>query len=553
MAGLIPAAVREQFSAIAQLRWRLFRNSLRSRRGKANFFAQLLMGGVFSIFALGGAIGLGTGAFYFVSEHKTAWLPALLWPVFLFWQFFPIVATAFTENLESSDLLRFPLGYRSYFLVRIAYGLFDPATLIACFWLFAITSGVGLASPGLLPWTALVLLTFAGFNILLTRTIFSWVERWLAKRRSREILGMLLFVIIIGFQFIGPAIERYSHHSTANLAQGAKRFALVQQALPPGLAAASIANFGNGHLSRSAIPFAGLLVYGCLLLWLLNSRLLAQYRGENLSEAEGVQTSAGEQPMRLAWKLPGVSGPVSAVFEKEVRILSRSGPILLTIIMPIVALFIFRIGRWHAGAQGVPSLALRPQDFGFPVGAIYSLLMLTNLVYNSFGAERMGVQLYLVSPVRFRQIILGKNLAYALVLIISLVLLWFAVNLVYGRPAPAMVAATLSGLLFAAPINFAGGNLFSLYSPKQVDYGTFGRQKASQLTVLASVGIQILIFGLGAATVVLSRMEGSLWWATPVFLFLAAIATALYLLVLKQVDQIALDRRETLVSELGKG
>jgi ABC-2 type transport system permease protein len=552
MAGLIPVNVRDQFAAIAQLRWRLFRNSLRSRRGKADFFAQLLMGAGFSIFGLVGAIGLGGGAFYFISEHKTAWLPALLWPVFLFWQFFPIVATAFTENLESSDLLRFPLGYRSYFLVRLAYGLFDPATLIACFWLVAITVGIGLANPVLLPWTILVLLIFAGFNILLTRTIFSWVERWLARRRTREILGMLFFVVIIGLQFIGPAIERYSHHSTAHFAQGAKQVAVIQQILPPGLAAASIANFGNGKLPSSALQFAGLLGYASVLLWLLNFRLLAQYRGENLSEAEAVKTRAGAQPTRLAWKLPGVSGPVSAVFEKEVRILSRSGPILLTIIMPIVALFIFRIGHWHAGTQNIPNLALRPQDFGFPVGAIYSLLILTNLVYNSFGAEGMGVQLYLVSPVRFRQIILGKNLAYALILIVSLTLLWFTVNLVYGHPAPAMVVATLSGLLFAAPINFAGGNLFSLYSPKQVDYGTFGRQKASQLTVLASIGIQILIFGLGAVTVILARMGGSLWYATPVFLLLAAIAIALYFFVLRQVDQIALEHRETLVAELGK-
>ena len=115
-----------------------------------------------------------------------------------------------------------------------------------------------------------------------------------------------------------------------------------------------------------------------------------------------------------------------------------------------------------------------------------------------------------------------------------------------------MTVMTLSALLFAAPVNFAGGNLFSLYSPKRVDYGTFGRQKASQLTVLASLGIQIVIVALGAGTVLVSRIYGNLWLATPIFLFLAVLGIAGYLLVLGRVDKIALKQRETLVTELGK-
>ncbi|HSS97330.1 MAG TPA: hypothetical protein VLK33_09880, partial [Terriglobales bacterium] len=194
----------------------------------------------------------------------------------------------------------------------------------------------------------------------------------------------------------------------------------------------------------------------------------------------------------------------------------------------------------------------QPKDFGFPVGAVYSLLILTNLVYNNFGGEGMGVQLYMVSPVRFREVVLGKNLAHGLLLVFSLALVWITVNLVYGPPALAMTALTLSALLFAAPVNFAGGNLFSLYSPKRVDYGTFGRQKASPLTVLASFGIQILIAASGAIAVFVSRLYGNLWFATPVFLFLAILGIGAYMVVLGRVDKIALKQRETLVTELGK-
>jgi ABC-2 type transport system permease protein len=115
-----------------------------------------------------------------------------------------------------------------------------------------------------------------------------------------------------------------------------------------------------------------------------------------------------------------------------------------------------------------------------------------------------------------------------------------------------MTIATLSCLLFAAPLNFAAGNLFSIYSPKRVDYGIFGRQKAPQLTILASFGVQLFILGSGAITILLARSYGSLWLAVPIFLLLAVPTFAAYFLVLARVDGIALARRETIVSELGK-
>ena len=92
----------------------------------------------------------------------------------------------------------------------------------------------------------------------------------------------------------------------------------------------------------------------------------------------------------------------------------------------------------------------------------------------------MGVQFYLVSPIRFREIVLGKNLVHGVFLVSSLIMVWLAVNLVYGPPALAMTVMTLSALLFAAPVNFAGGNLFSLYSPSEwITERSDGRKRPS--------------------------------------------------------------------------
>src|SRR4051794_16305457 len=119
---------RSQLLSIADLRVRMFVNGLRTRRGKAELASRVI---VTSAFGFGGfgAFALATfTSWYFVSEGQAQFLPVLIWPIFFFWQFFPVMATAFTNDPESSELLRFPLTYRSYFLVRLVYGLFDAAS-----------------------------------------------------------------------------------------------------------------------------------------------------------------------------------------------------------------------------------------------------------------------------------------------------------------------------------------------------------------------------------------------------------------------------------------
>ena len=149
---------RGQLAAIADLRWRLFINSLRTTRGKLEFLSRGLVSLAFLLGGLGGCFGMAAGAFYFLSAGKPELLALLLWPVFFFWQVFPVMATAFTNNPDSSDLLRFPLSYRSYFLVRLAYGSFDIAPALGSMWLAGIFLGIGFARLTLLPWAGLVLL-----------------------------------------------------------------------------------------------------------------------------------------------------------------------------------------------------------------------------------------------------------------------------------------------------------------------------------------------------------------------------------------------------------
>src|SRR5580700_8714845 len=218
----------------------MFVHSLRTTRGNLELLSRIIVSLAFALGGVGGAFGMGFAAALMIEAGKPEMIALLLWSVFIFWQAFPIMATAFTNNPDSSDLLRFPLSYRSYFLVRMAYGAFDPATALGSLWSFGILLGVGFARPALLPWTLVVLLAFAVFNFVFLQMVFAWVDRWLAQRRTRELMGVLFVLLMLSFQLLGPLAGHFGRRSRPDLQRFIAIVVPAQAILPPGLAADAI-------------------------------------------------------------------------------------------------------------------------------------------------------------------------------------------------------------------------------------------------------------------------------------------------------------------------
>lgn len=541
-------SVSTQLKAIAELRWRMFVNGLRSRRGKTEFASRMVVSSVFAVGGLGGFLVASFLSYVLVSQGKPEYLAIILWFIFLFWQFFPVMATAFTHNPDSTELLRFPLSYRSYFLVRMAFGVFDPACAIGSLGLLGVWLGVLIAQPRSVAWTALVLVTFGIFNLLLMQMVFAWLERWLAQRRTREIFGVVFVLLMLSLQLIGPAVEHFNKGARAEFRHAFEVGGQIQAVLPPGLAADAIAQALHAKVVVGFTSLVLLAAFGLAAGYLLHLRIHAQFAGESLSETAGRPAVAQTQAPQVGWDLPGFSQAVGAVFEKEIRYLARSGPMLLTLVMPVFMLLVFRMGPLNpmhrTGGWN------RTPDMAFPGAAAYALLVLTNVAYNTFGADSGGIQFFYASPVHFRQIILGKNLTHGAIVLLNAILAWIAVRYLYGAPHLAVTVATVAGLMFAAPLNFSAGNLLSLYSPKKRDFSAFGRQNATQTTVLASFGMQIVIVGCGIGVFAIARYYDDLWIAVLLFLILAAISISIYLAVLRRMDRIAMERRETLLTEL---
>ncbi|MGH9502131.1 MAG: hypothetical protein ACRD20_04700 [Terriglobales bacterium] len=536
------AQLRQQVIAIAELRWRLFINSLRTFHGRLELVSRILLGLFFVAGGVGGAVGLGAAAWFLVLEGNTERFGSLLWPVFLFWQIFPLTATAFNQNLESAILLRFPLSYRTYFLIRLLYGSLDPATTVSSLWLFGIVMGVGAARPRLLPWAAIVLFTFAVVNLFLARMVFAWVERWLVQRRTREIMGVLFFLSIVSLQLAGPLIAFYGHKSKPEGRVLWQELSKVQKPLPPSLAAAAIAETSQGRHWTGVISLLLLALYGIAFLWLLCVRLRMEYHGENLSQTGLSRVASAERfAHHPGWNLPGLPGLVTAVLQNELRYLSRSGPMMFALVVPLFTLLVFRSSGHNQG------LFAHAPELTFPLGAAYSLLLLTNLSYNNLGADGRGVQFFFTAPVHLSQIMTGKNLAHAAIFALQVALVWLATSLLYRPPSLRTTLATAAAILFAVPIDFAAGNLLSIYSPTSVEVYGFGGQRASLLTVLASLGIRGVLFGGAGLILVLSRLYGNIWIVLP-----PTLSCVAYVLALKCIDRIAVQQKEHIISQLGR-
>ena len=136
-----------------------------------------------------------------------------------------------------------------------------------------------LARPALFGWTALVLAIFAMFNILLARTVLAWVDRWLAKRRTREIVSAIFLLLMLSLQLLNPALRSGNRHHRPDkdavrcptgrrvlkeFKSGPRPHIAVVPWLPPGLAAALSRDAGGEEAAcRDGIAGCAGVLYSC--------------------------------------------------------------------------------------------------------------------------------------------------------------------------------------------------------------------------------------------------------------------------------------------------
>jgi ABC-2 type transport system permease protein len=538
---LVPG-MQEQLRSVAWLRWRLFVNGLRTGRGKADLAAKILLGaGITTMAVLIGPL-LGLGSWYAISHGKPLILTGELWFVFVVWLLVPIFISGFSAEANPASLLRFPLRYSSFVLLAFAHGIFDPAAVAALYWLVVMLVGVAFASLGALLWAIPALSAFALLNLLLNRTIFAWLSRWFAQRRTREILGAVFILVMISFQLIGPLTQRYGKRALPMMTH----FSSANRVLPPGMAALVIL---ERHAGRGLADLAGLLAYSGVLTWLLAIRLRAEYRGESLSEARR-ETTGARPAVSAGWNLTGLSPTVAALLEKDLHYLLRNTTAYFTLMAPILVVIMLSLA--HGNPHGKKSAFMLTSSTFFPMGVAYVMLTLVGLAYNSLGYDGPGVGMLFAAPIRFRDVLVSKNLLHTMLVVAEIFVIFVLVQFIAGPTPPLVVAVTLAGALWVLFVNLAAGNLVSLYFPRKLNIGQMRRQQASGMAAAASMGIQALVVGLAAGAYFLSRWAGHVSLCGIAFLVLAGGTWIVYQRVLDLASGIAWKRRELLIAELAR-
>jgi ABC-2 type transport system permease protein len=536
----------EQLRLVAWLRWHGLRNSVRNKNRRLDILGVILSGVVSGALVVGVAFAMFVGTEYIFEHHEEKYLSLMFLALLVWWQLFPIMMAGFAPQFSFPSLLRFPMNFSAFYLVGLAYGLADAAAIAAVVWMGAMVAGTLAAQTSALPAMILACVLFALLNVTMERLFGAWMEKLLAKRRSREVLFTLFILSMISLQFLNPFLQKHSKE----VAGAAERALPYFWILPSSFAGNFVGAASLGQGSRAIIHLAGLGLYVALFGVLLRLRYMKMYEGEELSEGAAPTPNrkrSAAEPVDDTERLGFLPPQVLAVFRKELRYLRRNTFLFFSLAIPPVMVLFFTM-RF----EGVHSDALKKvtPDLFFPGMMAYLILILLAPTYNSFAHEGRGIQTYYSSPVNFREILLAKNLVAVIIVLVEIAICMGLVGLRVGWPSAPTLLATMMAVVFSVTGQLTIANWSSLSFPKKMDFGKMQGQRNSGMSVLTLFGVQIVLSGIGALILWSGRLMGSPWLPAQVFGVLAIAAIAGYFSALDALSELAEKKKEVLIEAL---
>jgi ABC-2 type transport system permease protein len=537
--------VFEQIRLVAGVRWRILKNGLRKKHNVWDLIAMIWVcfSGAAIVFGL--SFTFYVGSYEFLANGHAGRLGLLYWGIFLWWQVFPMFVAGFGSNFEFATLLRFPLSLRAFYLLGLGYGLSDFAAISSICWILCMIAGAASANYSVAPAMILVSLLFVLTNLTLERLIGSWLEKILAKRRARELFIGLFILSMVSLNFLNPILQRWGRGATPRF------FQIIPYLtwLPGSLAGNALKAAVGADVRGYSLAIAGLAAWAVAASALLWQRFAALYAGEVISEsAAPVVAKKRVRKQFEAAERPGLLSPqVAAMVLKEFRYLTRNGFAFLTLVIPPVMVIFFTL-QFGPGSV-LKQHSLKPAMF-FPGILAYLILILLSPAYNSFAFEGKGIQTYFMAPVRFRDVLLGKNLFLVGLVSFEITLCLLLLTWRVGWPGTSMFVATITGGAFAVLGQLAIANWSSLSFPKKMEIGKMKGQRNSGVAVWTAFGVQIVVMGICALVLFAGRWTGNPW--LPVFAFAALTAAALggYTASLNAMNGLAEEKKELLIETL---
>lgn len=422
-------------------------------------------------------MSLGAAALvWFVCHARPALAPVVardaLAVIYLLWVTTPLLGFQLNEAYDLTKLFVYPLSYRQIFWGSVVGSLMDLPVLLVLPTVVVLLA-VFASSPAAFFFGLVLLSLFLLHTLALGQAITLALVGFLRSRRFRDIT-IVLFPLIGMAYYIGQQtfIRQIGNSFDARILDGP-----VWRAsgwLPPGWAASGLAAGTAGGWLTALGAAGGLAVIGALTLRAAAATLKNLYLGDSGPQAARVGTASAERPARRESRVETTNGliarlpaDIAAMVGKEWTYLRREPQykaLAVNSLYTLVVLAIAFLNPASAARRGAVWAALGDWRLLGLSGTL--LLSSLPLIFNIWGGEGAAITVLFSLPTRRRAMLLGKNLAHAVILlgvnVIGLTLLAAATGGWGG------LAMGLVWTILAVPVLLGAGNLMSIKFPHRM-------------------------------------------------------------------------------------
>jgi ABC-2 type transport system permease protein len=466
------------------------------------------------------------------------WLPLGALGVCVYWQAMPILSASMGSALDMRKLMVYPVPHAKLFQVEVLLRLTTGGEML----MVLVGSVAGLFhNAGVVGWLSLpAVLIYIAFNLLLASGTRSLLERLLSKRKFREVLVFLVFMLWMVPRFLFAT----GHRPRLN---GNWTHMMETVALP--WTAGAWAALGRSEFT-ALLSLAG---WTLLAGWFGRTQFERNLRFDAVAAQATPQTS-GASPVRAAaeafYRFPSrwLPDPLAAIVEKELRSLSRTPRYRMVFVMG----FSFGLMVWLPMILGGRGERNSPLSHHFlTVVCVYALTLLGQVSFwNCFGFDRSAALIYFAVPQPLAKTFAGKNIAALVFIYLELFILAGVTGLFGVNLGVAQMLETLLVVGVCSVYMLALGNISSVQyprglNPERVTQG--GAASRFQALIM-------LLYPLSLLPVLLAYVARYAFGSDIAFYlvlgFAAVVGGALYWIAMESAVSTAIRYRERIMRDL---
>ena len=576
----------QHLTLILWLRWRLSYNQWR-RAGAVNAvltMAMIVAALIAAVVAFFVALIVGCLMLSRVEpDYMMLMWDGIIAAFLFFWSIGVVADLQRSEFLSLDKMLHFPISPTGAFLLNYLSSL---ASLVIILFLPAMI-GLSIASvvthgPAMLLLFPLVL----GFILVVTALTYQF-RGWMAtlmqdKRRRRTIIMLLTAFFIVmtqipifaQFVFNGKILDdgkelraartellrqlkageidhgefgsRYEELQVATKAEKKAAFdrnmalfmntlATVNLVVPVGWLPYAARAAATGNPWPGVLGSSGLALLGTVSLWRSYRGTLRMYTGyvrpSKLRQVAAKDRLPIESAPFMERRILGCSEQVAVVVLGSLRHMMRAPEAKMALLSPLILAVIFGAMLFLGPIGEFP-----PETYPFLSIAAISMAMFGSmqLMVNLFGNDRGGFRAFVLMPVLRRDILIGKNLAIAPLVVVMASIVVVAVQIV--APLKLMhFAATLIQLVPAFLLVCLVGNMTSIFAPMPVATGSMKPVQPKLWPILmhmfAWLTMPVVLVPAVAALAVellLDKFAGGRWFPLYLMVSLVELPIALF-------------------------